>query len=99
MGKPISLSTFEVMLTANVFTYYAGWCDKITGKTIPAPGNLNLQLYIKMYFKKALVFIPLQLFVYEKVMQRNYLRNRIKIFTSVDSYIDEEGVYSKGAFN
>ena len=53
MGKPITLATMEVMLTANVFTYYAGWCDKITGKTIPAPGNLIfLQIYnfIRYFF-------------------------------------------------
>ena len=62
MGKPITLATMEVMLTANVFTYYAGWCDKITGKTIPAPGNLIfLQIYnfIRCFFF-VLFFLQLQ---------------------------------------
>jgi len=39
MGKLISDSTAEVLGSANAMRYYAGWADKIHGKTIPADGD------------------------------------------------------------
>lgn len=39
-GKPINESKFDLEVSISVFRYYAGWCDKIHGKTIPADGNV-----------------------------------------------------------
>jgi aldehyde dehydrogenase (NAD+) len=40
-GKPISESRYvDVPFAAETFYYYAGWCSKIEGETIPVPGNL-----------------------------------------------------------
>ena len=42
-GKPKTMALFDVDLAIKVFRYYAGYADKIHGKTIPA-GNLILIL-------------------------------------------------------
>ncbi|ELT88784.1 hypothetical protein CAPTEDRAFT_186813, partial [Capitella teleta] len=38
-GKPVSQSLDDIDGVVQVFQYYAGWCDKITGKTIPTDGS------------------------------------------------------------
>lgn len=38
-GKPYSLAVFDVEHVVAVFRYFAGWCDKIQGDTIPVDGN------------------------------------------------------------
>jgi len=38
-GKPLGYAEFDVLHIVNVFRYFAGWCDKITGTTIPVDGN------------------------------------------------------------
>lgn len=39
-GKPISESRHvDIPSSAETFYYYAGWCTKIEGETIPVPGN------------------------------------------------------------
>lgn len=39
-GKPIFESRYiDVPAAAETFYYYAGWCTKIEGETIPVPGN------------------------------------------------------------
>ncbi|KAK7467893.1 hypothetical protein BaRGS_00036868 [Batillaria attramentaria] len=38
-GKPFFDSVDDVKATVGVFRYYAGWCDKIHGKTIPVDGT------------------------------------------------------------
>lgn len=39
-GKPFTFSRdVDVALAIKVYRYYAGWCDKIHGKTIPIEGN------------------------------------------------------------
>ncbi|XP_050411739.1 retinal dehydrogenase 2 [Patella vulgata] len=38
-GKPFLDAVDDVRATIDVFQYYAGWCDKITGKTIPVDGE------------------------------------------------------------
>jgi aldehyde dehydrogenase (NAD+) len=45
-GKPIFESrNVDIPASAETFYYYAGWCTKIEGETIPAPGNfLNYTL-------------------------------------------------------
>ncbi len=45
-GKPISESLHvDLPFAAETFSYYAGWCTKIEGETIPVPGNfLNYTL-------------------------------------------------------
>jgi len=45
-GKPIFESKFvDIPSAAETFYYYAGWCTKIEGETIPVPGNfLNYTL-------------------------------------------------------
>jgi len=41
-GKPVRDCRVEVAKVADMFEYYAGWCDKITGQVIPVPsGHLN----------------------------------------------------------
>ncbi|XP_012942591.1 aldehyde dehydrogenase, mitochondrial [Aplysia californica] len=37
-GKPYFDANDDVTATIDVFKYYAGWCDKICGKTIPTDG-------------------------------------------------------------
>jgi aldehyde dehydrogenase (NAD+) len=42
-GKPIRDCRGEVMKVADMFAYYAGWADKIEGRTVPVPtSHLNL---------------------------------------------------------
>jgi aldehyde dehydrogenase (NAD+) len=45
-GKPIFESRYiDIPAAAETFCYYAGWCTKIEGETIPVPGNfLNYTL-------------------------------------------------------
>jgi aldehyde dehydrogenase (NAD+) len=45
-GKPLFESrNVDIPLAAETFYYYAGWCTKIEGETIPVPGNyLNYTL-------------------------------------------------------
>lgn len=38
-GKPIRDARAEAAKVAEMFGYYAGWADKLTGQTIPVPGN------------------------------------------------------------
>ncbi len=41
-GKPIRDSRVEVLKVAEMFEYYAGWCDKLVGDVIPVPtSHLN----------------------------------------------------------
>lgn len=41
-GKPIRDTRAEVLKVAEMFEYYAGWCDKLTGSVIPVPtSHLN----------------------------------------------------------
>jgi len=37
-GKPYKEAMGDINYSAQCIEYYAGWCDKITGKTIPADG-------------------------------------------------------------
>jgi len=39
-GKAYLSSVGDIEHSADVFKYYAGWCDKICGKTIPADGSI-----------------------------------------------------------
>lgn len=39
-GKPLRESTGDVINSVKSLRYYAGWADKIHGKTIPADGNV-----------------------------------------------------------
>ena len=41
-GKPIRDCRVEIAKVADMFEYYAGWCDKLTGDVIPVPtSHLN----------------------------------------------------------
>eukprot|EP00344_Euplotes_crassus_P004148 CAMPEP_0196994232 /NCGR_PEP_ID=MMETSP1380-20130617/560_1 /TAXON_ID=5936 /ORGANISM="Euplotes crassus, Strain CT5" /LENGTH=503 /DNA_ID=CAMNT_0042409555 /DNA_START=21 /DNA_END=1535 /DNA_ORIENTATION=- len=41
-GKPVSVAKVaDLPLTWNTYKYYGGWANKITGDTIPAPGNFH----------------------------------------------------------
>ena len=42
VGKPISDALGEMGVVAATFTYYAGAPERLTGKTIPVPGGVNL---------------------------------------------------------
>jgi acyl-CoA reductase-like NAD-dependent aldehyde dehydrogenase len=35
-GKPFTAANFDVLICTNTLRYYAGWCDKVHGQTIPA---------------------------------------------------------------
>ena len=35
-GKPLRMSFFDIIVSVNTLRYYAGWCDKVHGQTIPA---------------------------------------------------------------
>ncbi|KAF4516385.1 hypothetical protein B566_EDAN008508 [Ephemera danica] len=39
-GKPVGDSEFDLRCSVDTLRYYAGWCDKIHGNTIPADGRL-----------------------------------------------------------
>ncbi|KAK1129216.1 Aldehyde dehydrogenase X, mitochondrial [Melipona bicolor] len=39
-GKAYSNAIFDIECSIDTIRYYAGWCDKIFGDTIPADGNL-----------------------------------------------------------
>jgi acyl-CoA reductase-like NAD-dependent aldehyde dehydrogenase len=38
-GKPLGYTEFDIQHVINAFRYFAGWCDKITGHTIPVDGD------------------------------------------------------------
>lgn len=38
-GKPVKLAELDLQHVVAVFRYFAGWCDKITGQTIPVDGD------------------------------------------------------------
>lgn len=38
-GKPYAKAVMDVHGCAAVFRYYAGWCDKHVGKTVPVDGG------------------------------------------------------------
>lgn len=38
-GKPFTASLGEIEFSADVFRYFAGWSDKVSGKTIPIDGD------------------------------------------------------------
>ncbi|TVQ32210.1 MAG: aldehyde dehydrogenase family protein [Geminicoccaceae bacterium] len=37
VGKPLADARAEALKVAEMFAYYAGWCDKITGAVLPVP--------------------------------------------------------------
>ncbi|XP_077286091.1 retinal dehydrogenase 2 [Arctopsyche grandis] len=39
-GKTVSDAVFDINCAIDTFRYYAGWCDKIHGNTIPADGGV-----------------------------------------------------------
>ena len=42
VGKPISEALGEIGVVAATFAYYAGAPERLTGKTIPVPGGVNM---------------------------------------------------------
>lgn len=42
-GKPYAEALFDVTASVDTFRYYAGWCDKIHGNTIPS-GMLSVTM-------------------------------------------------------
>jgi len=50
-GKPFSDSLLDIDMTVSTLQYYAGFADKIHGKTIPAGIN-----YYCKYFSKSLFY-------------------------------------------
>jgi acyl-CoA reductase-like NAD-dependent aldehyde dehydrogenase len=39
-GKPIREAQIDIAMTVDTFRYFAGWCTKIEGETIPVRGNM-----------------------------------------------------------
>ena len=48
-GKPFNDSIGDIEGVVEVFQYYAGWCDKICGKTIPVGKSVPLLHYSNKY--------------------------------------------------
>lgn len=40
-GKPISHARIDLHLVLETIRYYAGWADKLCGKTIPVNGDVR----------------------------------------------------------
>ena len=38
-GKPVESAAEDIAHSVTVLRYYAGWADKITGRTVPVDGN------------------------------------------------------------
>lgn len=56
-GKPFGEADFDIQCVVDTFRYYAGWCDKIHGNTIPAGIYLRLLLFNKKLNSISLYFI------------------------------------------
>lgn len=41
-GKPYADSLFDISCAIDTIKYYAGWCDKIHGNTIPSGNFLHV---------------------------------------------------------
>lgn len=50
-GKPLTDAMGEMWYCAQVLRYYAGWCDKIHGSTIPVGESMNEFLHGKTTYK------------------------------------------------
>jgi len=48
-GKPLDYAQFDVLHIVNVFRYFAGWCDKITGTTIPVGKSITTQPHVQVH--------------------------------------------------
>ena len=48
-GKPYTSALGDINFAIKVIRYYAGWADKIQGKTIPAGNNKNSHKYRGKY--------------------------------------------------
>lgn len=44
-GKPYAEADFDIVCAVETFRYYAGWCDKIHGNTIPAGKIFDILFY------------------------------------------------------
>lgn len=49
-GKTYADAVNDIKYSMDVFRYYAGWCDKIHGQTIPAGTFNNIMLKIILSF-------------------------------------------------
>lgn len=60
-GKPYGDSVFDMNCAIDTFKYYAGWCDKIHGNTIPSGKPILLidTLYSNKIFYKIEYFLDL----------------------------------------
>ena len=48
-GRPISETSSQMLVVANYFQYFAGFCDKIQGSTIPTdPGHFNYTVRVPL---------------------------------------------------
>lgn len=47
-GKPFAEADFDIQCSIDTFRYFAGWCDKIHGNTIPA-GKHSIEHKIKWH--------------------------------------------------
>jgi acyl-CoA reductase-like NAD-dependent aldehyde dehydrogenase len=46
-GKPFKFANFDIIASVNALRYYAGWCDKVHGQTIPAGEWIEGIIYLK----------------------------------------------------
>lgn len=51
-GKPFAEADFDIQCSIDVLRYYAGWCDKIHGNTIPAGKHENTSKISVVFFFK-----------------------------------------------
>lgn len=57
VGKPLSDARVEAVKVAEMFEYYAGWCDKIHGEVIPVPTS-HINQTMKVPYGVVLIITP-----------------------------------------
>jgi aldehyde dehydrogenase (NAD+) len=46
-GKPFKQAYYDILLSITTLRYYAGWCDKVHGQTIPAGEWIEAITFLK----------------------------------------------------
>lgn len=55
-GKPLTDALSEIWYCAQIIRYYAGWCDKIHGSTIPVGKNSLLNQESRLSIASVLIY-------------------------------------------
>lgn len=71
-GKPLTDALGEMYYCAQILRYYAGWCDKIHGSTIPVgeifffPQGISYIIIIITYLREIVSRIRWEIYVHDK---------------------------------